>query len=50
MMYCLFRHVCEWTILPWIATDVAGWEFTWVFFAMGYVNAEHQDDFFEDVE
>ena len=26
-----FRHIGDWTLLPWLATADNGWEITWLF-------------------
>ena len=37
------RPIGDWTIFPWVMTDVEGFEFTWLFMVAGYLRDEHTD-------
>lgn len=49
--YCGWaKHIKHWKLFPWIATGSNGWEFTWLFFALGSIDAteDELDEFIDD--
>ena len=44
-----FRHIGDWTILPWIASGDNGWEFTWLCFIVArFTLTADEFEFYED--